>query len=188
MLKRIMGGALLTCLVALSAPAIAVPITGEVFTDGRFRTDSGDLATATHLDFLNAWTNGGNGAYAGLVGDRRAVTYTDFTFNPGLSAPLDPLWSFTLGGSAYSFVMNSVSVAVQSISQLTLVGVGMLYITGYDPTPGIWEFSASNICGTETCVGRFKFTAETSNVPEPGTLALLGMGLLGLGLARRRHA
>jgi len=187
MIKQWMAAGALVLAAAFSAQAVAVPITGEVFTEGRFRTDTGDLATATWLTFPNAWTVSGTGAYSAVNGNRREVTYRSFTFNPGLSSPVDPLWSFTVGTDTYSFVMHSVSVAAQSATELSLIGQGMLYITGYDPTPGIWEFTASNMCGTAACIGRFKFSADSS-VSEPGTLALLGLGLLGLGLARRRHA
>lgn len=166
-----------------ASQASAIPIIGEVFTDGRFTTDTGDLASATYLGFTNAWTAGGTGSYEAANGSRLAVQYNGFTFNPSLSAPVDPLWWFTDGSLDYSFVMNSVTIVSQSVNELTLFGLGTLYITGYDPTPGVWEFSAS--CWSPDCIGRFKFTTETS-VPEPGTLALLGLGLLGLGLARRR--
>jgi len=40
-------------------------------------------------------------------------------------------------------------------------------------------FSADRVCGTITSLVR-------REIPEPGTLAPLGLGLLGLGLTRRR--
>lgn len=180
-MKRLIGSWIAAFSLALAAPAFALPITGDVDMAGRFSTDTGNLATATALSFSLAWTTGGTGTYAPIAGTWNEVSYTPFTFSPSLVGPVNPLWQFSSGAISYSFVMDSIEVRSQTASSLGLFGWGTLYVTGYDPTPGVWDFSGSSING------RFKFTSESANVPEPGMLALLGLGILGIGFGRRRR-
>ncbi len=189
MIMNFVRGAFLMLALAMSAQAVSLPIIGSVETAGRFRTNTGDLGNATQIDFSNggAWTIGGTGDYAAAGAASLEVTYQSFTFNPSLTAPVNPLWRFTDGALDYSFVMNSVDIRSQTATALQLIGFGTLYITGFDPTPGIWEFSSFLHCTGPDCSGRFKFISEAGSVPEPGTLALLGLGLLGVGFAGRRR-
>jgi hypothetical protein len=49
-----------------------------------------------------------------------------------------------------------------------------------------YQWQASGIFNAGISIDDLFFTAEIGSVPEPATLTLFGLGLLGLGAARRR--
>lgn len=162
-----------------SISASAVPINGAIGFGGLFNPTGGtDLSDATGLEFGFAFVSAASGDFVPTVGE--TATFSPFDFNPS-STPVTPLWS-VLGG-AYTFDLNDVFVTAQTSTALNLSGSGVLMAVGFDDTPGVWTFSGDALGGT---FFTFSSISGSTAVAEPGTALLLGLGLIGMGMIRRR--
>ena len=78
----------------------------------------------------------------------------------------------------------TIQLPRQQAIQFGRNGTGYFLATGFDQTPGSWNLSAQLETGQVTAT----YSASSIVVPEPGSLALIGLGLLGLGFVGRRKA
>jgi len=176
---------LLLGLAFVSGVSQAAFIDGSVDITGAFVPVNGSggqvaLGVATGIDFTTL------GVVVASSGDLSSLTFmttavmTDFQFSPVLSPNPVTLWS----AGVFSFEMYDVIVNSQSSTNLSLSGQGTVSGTGFDDTPGIWEFTANTASGSST----FSWSSSTvAAVPLPAAVWLFGSGLIGLvGIARRR--
>ena len=151
------------------------------FTD----TDGSDL----RVDDFVAQSDGQG---LGVFGDDASMLQMDFLIDmaflsvefgnddPGFSSPGDRAW--------LEIFMDSISVGITSVimNRDDLLNQAISLAGVFDQAFFWYGDAAGNPINLIEIVDNINYEAANVAVPEPGTLALLGLGLAGMGMTRRK--
>ena len=183
--------AVLTVVASFAIPCAlhATPIVGQFSITGSSVVDNG-TSLVFQPDTINVGSaNSISGSFQSILTANEAGTTSSpidyLNYVPGTST-----FQFADGGSTLKFTIDSISKVSSGVfGNFTEAGVFTTNVAGFDPTAGDLFFTTQGN-GDTTFSATAEIPSTSSNpsaVPEPGTLALLGSGALGIaGLLKRR--
>lgn len=127
----------------------------------------------------------GSGDFALLGTCTDCATMTNpLTYSP---PTFGQVYTATNNGLTTTFTTSAlIDQTGNGTTTLGLQYSGSATLTGFDTTPGTWVITVNQF---GTLVGSFSAStiAQPTGAPEPVSLALLGTGMLGLGVVRSRR-
>jgi len=189
-MTRQLGFSVLAVFAILTTPAKAAFLTGSIgFFSDTTTINSTDVNTATTFSFSTVkggantveTTSPSTGSFAAVPANTVVNSDTlDLNAAGGTAAPFLKL---TLGSDSFTATTLLSSTSVGGNTQVVELQ-GIIAGPGFSTTPADFALSFTQAGGPNTAIS---FSGTLSAIPEPASIILMGMGLIGaMGVSRRR--
>jgi hypothetical protein len=169
--NQMLLGSMLYLMGSSAMAVVMAPISGTLEMTGSAQISQQSVIDFTRNQFIST---SADGDFSGVsrFGDIQSIQLDPFT------GPVADFWTI----DAFSFELTDLLFDFNSTSSstfLSITGNGILRASGYEDTDASWRLSG-NTSGGDLFAWSATVNPRASDVPEPGVLALLSLGLIGM--------